>query len=146
MATGVARLLPTIRVQAAAATAVTMVEALYPRSLESWNDHHALILALTGALAHWPATFDVERMRVVTLIEHGVRALPPGPEHEQVLHQLAAIARHLPQGASSSSEAAPGTHAWAMQLIHSESTRTDDATRARVASAMGPAAGDNSGG
>lgn len=145
MATGVARLLPTIRVQAAAATAVTMVEGLYPRSLGSWNDHHALVLALTGTLAHWPAIFDVERMRVGAMIEHGLRALPPGTAHEQALGRLATIARDLPQGASSSREAAPGTHAWAMQLIHSELARTGDATRARVSSLMGPTGGDDSG-
>lgn len=132
IAVGVARLLPSARGQAAAARAVTVVEGLYPRSLESWSDHHALVGALTDVLARWPATFAVERLRIGAMIEHGVRALPPGAEHAQALLQLAATARQLPQGASSSGEATPGTHAWAMQLIHSELGRTDDATRERV--------------
>lgn len=132
IAVGVARLLPSARGQAAAARAVTVVEGLYPRSLQSWSDHHALVGALTDALARWPATFDVERLRIGAMIEHGIRALPPGAEHAQALLQLAAMARQLPQGASSSSEATPGTHAWAMQLIQLELGRTDDATRERV--------------
>lgn len=132
MATGVARLLPSVRGQAPAARAVTVVEGLYPRSLESWSDHHALVGALTDTLARWPAMFDVERLRLGAMIEHGVRALPPGAEHAQVLHHLAMAARQFPRGSSSSGEAAPGTHAWAMRLIQSELSRTDDATRVRV--------------
>ncbi|HVW50439.1 MAG TPA: hypothetical protein VHC91_08525 [Trinickia sp.] len=137
MATGVARLLPSIREQGQAAQAATLVEGIYPRSLASWNDHHALVGALTNTLAHWPVTFDVERLRIGTMVEHGIRALPPGPQHEQALRQLAAVARALPQGASSSGEAAPGTHAWAMQLIHSESRRTGDAAHERELGAQG---------
>jgi hypothetical protein len=136
MATGVARLLPAIREQNQAALAVTVVEGIYPRSLESWSDHHALVQALTATLARWPLAFDVQRVRIGAMIEHGVRALPPGPEHEQALHHLAAIAPQLAQGASSSGEAPLATHAWAMQLIHSELTRTDDATRMRVLQAL----------
>lgn len=136
MATGVARLLPTIQRQDAAARAVTMLEGLYPRSLESWNDHHTLVQALANTLARWPATFEVERTRIGAMIEHGIRALPAGAEHEDVLRRLAAIARQLPQGASSSTEAPLGTHAWVVHLIQSELTRTDDATRERVIGAL----------
>lgn len=132
MATGVARLLPSIRRQEPAARAVTIVEGLHPRSLEPWNHHHALLLALADTLARWPVTFDVERLRIGAMIEHGIRALPLGPEHEAVLQQLAAIARQLPQGASSSGDVPPGTHAWAIRLIESELTRADAATRTRV--------------
>lgn len=141
MATGIARMLASIGRQEAAAHGVTIVEGLYPRSLDSCSDHHALVDALTETLARWPATFAVERLRVGAMIEHGLRALPAGPEHEQVLRHLAAAARQLPQGASSSGEAAPGTHAWAIQLIQSELTRTDDAARARVSSALGDRSG-----
>jgi hypothetical protein len=137
IATGVARLLPTLRDRSLAAHAFTALEALYPRSLGSWSDHHALVSALVTTLARWPAAFDVERLRVGTTIEHGIRALPAGPEHERALHQLAVVARTLPQGASSSSEAPPGTHAWALQLIQSELGRADDAARARVLAALG---------
>ncbi|MGN6230562.1 MAG: hypothetical protein ACTHNZ_05270 [Trinickia sp.] len=137
MATGVARLLSTIRNPDAAARAVTIVEALYPRSLDSWSDHHGLVGALTDTVARWPATFGVERMRIGAMIEHGLRALPPGAEHERALRQLAAIARHLPQGASSSGEVPPGMHAWAMQLMEAELARTDVEARARVLSALG---------
>jgi hypothetical protein len=132
MATGVARLLPAIREQGQAALAITVVEGIYPRSLESWSDHHPLVQALTATLARWPLAFEVQRVRIGAMIEHGIRALPPGPEHEQALRHLAAIARQLAQGASSSGEAPLATHAWAVQLIHSELARTDDATRVRV--------------
>ena len=142
MATGVARLLPAIREQRQAALAVTVVEGIYPRSLASWSEHHALVQALTATLARWPLAFDVQRVRIGAMIEHGIRALPPGAGHEQALHRLAAIARQLPQGASSSGEAPLATHAWAMQLIHAELTRTDDAARVRVLHALG----NNSGG
>lgn len=137
MATGVARLLPAIREQNQAALAVTVVEGIYPRSLESWSNHHALVQALTATLAQWPLAFDVQRVRIAAMIEHGIRALPPGPEHEQALHHLAAIARQLGQGASSSGAAPLATHAWAMHLIHSELTRADDATRMRVWQTLG---------
>jgi hypothetical protein len=137
MATGIASMLGSIVRQEAAAHALTVVEGLYPRSLDSWSDHQALVGALTGTLARWPATFAVERLRIGTMIEHGLRALPPGPEHEQALRQLAAIARQLPQGASSSGDAPPGTHVWAMQLIESELPRADAEARSRVLSALG---------
>jgi|GEM_PF-3648149 len=141
MATGVARLLPSIRVQGLATQAVTVVESLYPRSLASWQDHHALVRALTDTLARWPVTFGVERLRIGTMIEHGIRALPSGPQHEEVLRQLAGLARALPQGASSSGEPAPGTHAWAMRLIYSEWGRTDYAMRERGFGAPGGSSG-----
>jgi hypothetical protein len=137
IATGVARVLPLMPERSLAAHAFTVLEALYPRSLESWRDHHALTQALTNTLARWPEAFHIERVRVGAMLEHGIRALPPGPEHEQALHHLAAAARRLPQGASSSSEAPLGTQAWALQLIQSELTRTDDAARARVLEALG---------
>jgi hypothetical protein len=141
IAAGVARLLPSIGQRGMAALAVTIMEAVYPRSLASWNNHHGLVQALTNTLARWPAEFDVERQRIGAMIEHGIRALPPGAEHGDALHQLAAIARQLAQGASSSTDAPLGTHAWAMQLIHAELARTDDATRTRILNLLAVSSG-----